>query len=384
MNEKKALVLTYHVKDCTRVGGFHSFIDFLCQDGYDVDWITIPMSSSWIIRHNDKENAKNFINLLRGIEFENRGSYVRHFSVPVWLPARIAKFFNKKLGNHYWPAWKKIKKRLLNKYDVILVEGSACQYADDIKRDYPNAQIIYRPSDVLSMFSNVPNPEELEKRMILVADITLCVDETSLIYYKKLAGDKSRVEILRNPITTENDIKELQLYKPQIREKLLVTYIGVSYVDFELVEYAARKNTSAMFVMVGPFGMKSHDNIIYTGTLSKLEYEEYLKKSCVGINPLNSKMIQSEKGITVGYTRKIINYMKYLMPIVATCSSNYLNVDGFFCVENKEKFSNKIAECLRYSSVDREKLRDGYLYAMRIFSKEESRRKFLSIVHNGK
>ena len=146
------------------------------------------------------------------------------------------------------------------------------------------------------------------------------------------------------------------------------------------MEYAASKNKNAKFIMIGPSDGESHDNVLYTGTLTADQYLPYLEKACIGINPLSADMIHCEKGMLVGYTRKIVNYMKYLMPIVATCSSNYLNIDGFFCVNTKEEFSEKITECLKYTPEDREKLREGYLKAMSVFSEEESKRHFYEII----
>ncbi|MCR5592152.1 MAG: hypothetical protein K6F79_00205 [Saccharofermentans sp.] len=378
-NKKKALVLTYHVKNCTRIGGFHLFIDFLCQAGYDVDWVPVTMSSTWIIAHNDKENLRNFIELCKGIQFEQHESLVRHFSVPVWIPAKIAKMLKMPLGNHYWPKWKKLRKRLADSYDVILVEGTACQYADDLKTAFPQSKIIYRPSDILCMFSDVPSPELIEKRMIEVADVTLCVDELCLSYYKGISGEDSRLSILRNPITTDEDIENAKNWIPQSSEEPLVVYLGVSYIDKDIVEYTAERNRSAKFVIIGPSG-ESHDNVIYTGPLKESEFIGYLEKACIGISPLRNDMIHEEKGISIGYTRKIIKYMRYLMPIVATCSENYLNIDGFFCVNSKEEFSEKVSDCLKYTIDDREKLRKAYLYAMSVFSENESRKEFLSFL----
>lgn len=380
MSDKKALVLTYHVKNCSRVGGFHRFIDFLCQDSYDVDWVTLTVSVSWLFKKNDRENAKNFFDLWRGIDFERFGSHVRHFGPPIWVPAKIARMFKLELGKYYWPKWGKIRKKLLDHYDVILVEGIACQYAEDLKRDFPNSRLLYRPSDILRMFSDVPDPDGLEKKMIGVADATLCVDETGLNYYKRIAGQNARIDILRNPITTEKDIQTAREFKPVIENKKTVVYVGVSYFDVSLVEYAASLNKEALFIMIGPLNGKTHDNIVYTGALSESEYSEQLKKASVGISPLNPEMIHKEKGIAVGYTRKIINYMKYLMPVVATCSTNYFKVGGFFCVDSKDEFANKIAECLTFTLDDREKLREQYLFVLEAFSEGKSKERFLEYV----
>ena len=374
--KKKALVLTYHVKNCTRLGGFHYFINFLTRAGYYVDWVTLTVSSSWIIKNNDKENPKNFFDLWRGFSFKQNEVVVRQFTSPVLIPAKIAKIFHLSLANHYWPQWERLRKRLQNDYDVILVEGVACQYASELRYDYPLAKILYRPSDILSMFSSVPEPEQYEKRMISVSDYTLCVDETSVKYYKGIGADASKLKILRNPITTKEDIDFLNNYIPPENDKLCILYIGVSYIDAEIVQYAASHNPEATFIMVGPLSGKTHDNIIYTGTLEKREYEKFFSKSCIGINPLNNDMIDTNKGIAVGYTRKIINYMKYLMPVVATCSKNYLDVPGFFCVNSKEEFSDKISELLTKDINYRESLRDGYQRVLRVFSEEDSEREF--------
>lgn len=377
---KKVLVITYHVKNCIRIGGFHYFIKFLIENNYDVDWVTVPVSISWILKRSDRENFRNFFDLVKGIEYVENNSLIRHFTVPLWIPAKLAKKLKFKIGDQFWPKWDKLKKRLSLNYDVILVEGVGCQYAKNLKMDYPKARILYRPSDILSTFSSVSNPEKLEKKMIYIADKTLCVDEACVKYYKSIADKEAQIEILRNPITRSEDINIVKNFLPCISNKFSAVYVGVSFVDIQYVEYAAKNNPDTIFYLIGPFNKVSHDNIIYTGILSESKYEKYLKNANVGIVPLNSKLIDNSKGILPGYTRKIINYMKYLLPIVATCSSNYLNIPGFFCVDTKEEFSSKITETLKYSIKDREKLREGYMYAMNVFSETEAKKNFMEYV----
>ena len=375
MSNRKALVITYHVKNCVRLGGIHFFIRYLTQAGYDIDWVTGTVSVSWLLKRGDRSNARNFIDLVRGISWEENNTLIRHFAVPVWIPARIARLLGMELGKYHYPRWEKLRKRLRDSYDLILAEGVACQYAEQLRTDYPRARIIYRPSDALKTFTSFPDPERLELDMIKASDLVCCVDENHMNYYKSLAAGEVRqqekIKLLRNPLTTQADIEFAENFTPSQNEPSVV-YVGVSYVDHQLASYAASHNKDAAFYMIGPAG-KSHDNVVYTGMLSEEEYEKYLFRASVGITPVNLP-------IAYGYTRKIIKYMKYLLPIAATCSDNYLNAPGFFCADTKEEFSQKISEFLKYSPEDREKLREGYLRVMKVFSQEEARRKFLEYI----
>lgn len=378
--EKNALVITYHVKNCQRVGGFHYFIKYLEEFSYNVDWVTCPVSLSWIFHNNDKENFKNFVDLWRGISFKENDVTVFHFSAPLFIPAKLAKLLKMKTGENYWPSWKRLKKKLKPVYDIILIEGVGCQYAADYKKDYPSAQIIYRPSDILETFSNAANASLLERQMIGLSDITACVDENQVKYYVNHGVDHTKLSILRNPMSTQKDIIFLQNWFPAESKQKSVVYIGTSFVDLDLIEYAATQNNEAEFIVIGPFERNSHDNVKYLGSMSKEEYIPYLESSSVGISPVRA----SNSKIVYGYTRKILTYMCYLLPIVTTCSDNYLNVKGFFVAQNADEFSQLIKTALTYSVQDRIALRDGYTEVMKTFLEDKCKSQFHNIISNNK
>ena len=112
MNNKNALVITSHVKNSILLGGFHYFVKYLTGAGYDVDWVTNPVSITWLFRHEDKANPSNFLDLWRGISWQENDTTIRHFAVPVWIPAKVAKMLGMKLGVYFWPRWEKLRKRL--------------------------------------------------------------------------------------------------------------------------------------------------------------------------------------------------------------------------------------------------------------------------------
>lgn len=377
---KNALVITYHVKNCKRKGGFHYFIKYLEELSYCIDWVTCPVSLSWALCHNDRENMNNLIGLWKGIHFTERDAKVYHFASPVFLPARLAELLKMKLGRNYWPKWKRIRKRLKAAYDVILVEGVGCQYAQDLKNNYPDAQIIYRPSDILKTFSNAPNADMLEIAMIKTADRTLCVDENQLAYYKKLIKKDGRLKVLRNPLASKENIKIIKSWKPSGSQHKTVIYIGVSFVDLDMIEYAASQNGIAEFLVIGPFSRTSHDNIKYLGSLEKKQYITYLETANVGICPIKSQ----HENVFYGYTRKIIQYMQYLMPIVATCSDNYLNVAGFKVAHGADEFAKFVGDALTYTTEDRIQLRDGYLKVIELFLEDKCRNQFFECLNSKK
>lgn len=383
-DDDNALVITYHVKNCQRVGGFHYFINYLEKLSYDIDWVTCPVSLSWILHRNDRENFKNFMDLWRGIAFEENNVQVRHFSAPVFMPAKIARVFGMEIGYHYWPAWEKLRKRMKPEYDMILVEGVGCQYAFEMRKSFPKAKIVYRPSDILETFSDVPGAFLLEKGMIETADITLCVDEIQQKYYKSRGLQEQPIEILRNPLCTENDMEFVRGWMPEDVAQKTVVYVGISGVDLEMIEYAASQIKNATFVVVGPFDRKSHDNIVFLGSLSNKEFLPIVEKSSVGINPILENVFDKQNQLAVGYTRKIIRYMKYLLPVVTTCSCNYLNLDGFYVAKDKDEFCRYVNKALQYSAEERINLRLGYMKAMELFLNHKVEQRFEEIVLGGR
>lgn len=375
MSNKKALVITYHLKNCKRVGGFHRFIDYFIQLGYDVDWVTSPVSSTWIFHNRDRENAFNFFQLAKGIAYKEKGVNIRHFSVPLWIPARIKMLLGLEQGYHYWPKWSKLRRKLQDNYDVIFFEGVGCQYVDYLKHDYPSARIIYRPSDVLETFCKCSDAIEIEKKAIELADCTLCVDENEKKYYTNRIAGSPKIEILRNPLSDDEDIERLKHFHPCGIENKTVVYLGVSFVDLKCIEYAARNNRDAEFIIIGPNKQQNHDNVTYTGSLNKKEYSEYLKKASVGISPI--VMNDSDtKDIVYGYTKKIISYMTYLLPVVTTRGSNYLNLPGFYNAETIEEFSDYVSKALDISCAERERFRENYLEAVELFSERKCYKDF--------
>lgn len=372
----KALVLTYHVMNSKRKGGFHDFISFLNQDGYEIDWVTSTMSSTWLFRNDDRENPYNFFKLWKGHKVIENGNVINHFAVPVFIPARIAKKFRMKVADHYWPSWNKLRHRLSCDYDVILVEGVGCQYGKEIRGAYPNAKIIYRPSDVLKSFSNAKTPELLEREMIDASDITFCVDENQRDYYGRIGANVEKLAILRNPLCTTASKSFLETYMPPNITKKTAIYIGTSFVDLNLLEKAAAHFPDVVFVVVGPFSNRSHDNVVYKGALAESEYRPLLERAWVGLSPLTSDTFY-KSGNRFGYTRKIIQYMQYLLPIVATYSSNYMNADGFFTADSEDEFLIMLGEALSFSLDRRINLREDYLRIVKEFDEETVRNKLL-------
>ncbi len=380
--QQTALVLTYHVKNSKRVGGFHYFITFLQRAGYNVDWVTLPVSITWLLRRNDRENAKNFISISKGYSLTDGNSEIRCFSTPILIPAKMARVLKMRLGDEYWPRWDQLRKKLRNRYDLILFEGVACQYAEMLKRDYPNAKVIYRPSDVLATFSQMPCPEKMEINAINQSDVTACVDENEIKYYKQIGAEEKKLMVLHNPLTSCNDITFLKSFVPKNNNPIkTVVYMGVSFCNFEYIEFAAQQNKECVFYIIGPFNRKSHDNVMYTGSMTREEYEKIIMCADVAIAPNTETSYKAKYEIRYGFTGKIITYMKFLLPIVATCSSNYLNVDGFFCVDTKEEFSKRISKCLKYSSEDRLNFRDGYLRAMKCFLESQVEKDFSNMIN---
>ena len=171
---------------------------------------------------------------------------------------------------------------------------------------------------------------------------------------------------------------------PENMAQKTVVYVGISNVDLEMIEYAASQIKSATFIVVGPFGRKSHDNIMFLGSLSNKEFMPIVEKSSVGISPVLEKVFDKQDKLVAGYTRKIIHYMKYLLPVVMTCSCNYLNLEGFYVAKDKDEFCRYVNKALQYSAEERIHLRLGYMKAMELFLNHKVEQQFEEIVLGGR
>lgn len=359
---KTALVITFHLKNEKRRGGFHFWIDTLLKNGYDVDWVTSPVNPSWIFKNTDRENIKNFFTLLSGVYYIKYGHTAKNFAVPFIIPGKIKKILGLSDNSLNYTNWNNLHKKLRDKYDIILLEGVACKYADDIKREYKDSKIIYRPSDIFSTLYNVEDADDIDCNMIQKSNITLCVDENQINYYKNLGVKNDKLKIMRNPLSTDDDIDFLKNYNPVSSNN--VVYIGVSFCDLDYIEYAAKLNSNLNFYIIGPFNKKSHDNIVYTDPLTKNEFESYLINAQVAIAPVKP----TSKFNLYGYTGKIIMYMKYLLPIVTTNFSNYLGVKGIYNTESEEEFSSRLTELSHMTVDERKKLKNDYLRVLNNFT----------------
>ncbi len=374
---KKALVITFHLKNCKRLGGFHTFIDLLMKNGYDVDWLTTNVNASWILRNTDRENAHNLFTTWKGIDFEKYGSKCHHFSVPFLIPGKIKKILGLTKYELNYSKWNRIKKRLQNNYDVILVEGSGAQYGADLRRDYPNAKILYRPSDILCTVINDANADEIEFKMMQNSDVTLCVDENQINYYKTYISKDIKYDLLRNPLCNDDDVRKLKEFNLGAESSTRnVVYVGVSFLDTDLVEGAASVIKDANFYIIGPFEKKSHDNIVYTGPLHNKFLNKYLESACVGISPID----RTRDHVLYGYTGKIILYMKHLLPIVATNTSNYLDVNGIKVATDLDTFVQYIQSFLNYKISDRMSLKEEYIKTLEEFNVKNTERKLISVL----
>ena len=370
--DKNALVMSFHLKNGKRKGGFHFWIDTLLKNGYSVDWVTMPMNLSWIFKNTDRENFRNFFSLLFGINYTKYNHIAKNFAVPFIIPGKFKTFLGLSNDSLNYASWERIHKKLDDHYDIVLVEGVACKYADELKQCYKDSKIIYRPSDIFATFCPVDDADDIECNMIKKSHVTLCVDENQLNYYKELGIEGSKLKILNNPLSNDEDISFLKNYSPVSSNN--VVYVGVSFCDFEYIEYAAKLNHNLSFYVIGPFNMKSHDNIVYTGPLSKNEFESYLLNAKVAIAPVK---LTSNFNL-YGYTGKIILYMKYLLPIVATNFSNYLEVKGIYNVKSKEEFSSQISILSQVSIDYRERLRKDYLKVLEKFTYVSAEKKFVN------
>ncbi|QQO09801.1 glycosyltransferase [Breznakiella homolactica] len=195
---------------------------------------------------------------------------------------------------------------------------------DKIKKRFPGAKIVYRPSDPM-VYGGVPERvKKLERIMLFAADLVLLVNEEGLSAYRKeLPEFDCRVsyKILSNGIDIESYKKSYPV--PDIlRRNNTILYVGAWGVEWELLFRAADATPDFNYIVVCPnyppkqIKKKSlqYKNLLYVPGIPPAEVPAWITNCSVVMVPYETGFYEDRP---LGITAKYYQAMAAGKPIVA-------------------------------------------------------------------
>ncbi|MBQ6568181.1 MAG: hypothetical protein IJL80_14125 [Treponema sp.] len=257
----KIVFITSHNWDTRRQGGFHKLAEAACRAGLETVFFSFPRPYYGLLLKREQLNAEVIKKLSAGVRYElEEGREILNVTFPTFripdacgkvVPACIMNF----LLRHSLGSFRSFAKKFLYGTDCFVFEScEGIAFVDKIRKLFPNAKIIYRPSDPL-VYATVPErTKALEHNMLLKADKALLVNEEGLAAYRRTVPEfdqKVNYTMLPNGVDLAPYMRRYPEPEP-IKGKKSIVYVGAWGVEWPLLYRAAEELPRLHFFVVCP------------------------------------------------------------------------------------------------------------------------------------
>ena len=356
----KITYITSHHWDTKRQGGFHKFAEFTASQGIETVFFSFPRPYYGYFMNREQLNKPLLTMLNKGkvYEVENGKSLLNVTFSTLRLPDGITKFFPDCVANflltHAFRSFKKFARKYFYNTDCFVFEScEGVALLPKIKKLFPNAKIIYRPSDPM-VYASVPNRvKKLEQKMLYNADLNLIVNNEGLKTYKENIPDfeeKVKYQLLSNGVDISSYEKTYDC--PELLKKEnTVLYVGAWEVEWRLMFEAAEKLSDCNFVVVCPNypsddiqnKIKQYQNLFYIPGISPKEVPAWITNCSVVMVPYVTDFYKERP---LGITAKYYQAMAAKKPIVAYCDTPKLKCAGVSVTYTFEDFISEVKKAV--------------------------------------
>lgn len=358
MKIKKITFITAHNWLTKRLGGFHKFAEAACEAGMETIFFSFPRPYYALFMKDELYNRDSICMLKKGIAYNIAGSPLKNITLQTMrLPDKFGKFIpdallNKLLTTSLVP-FKTFAKKWLAGTDVFVFESNdGIALLDKIKKNFPSAKIVYRPSDPLMCDGAKSRYIKNEERILRRSDLSLLVNDGSINIYKKHIPD-FETSINYKVLTNGVDIEPFEQKYPcpnELNKKNNILYIGAWKPDWDLVFESAIKNQDLNFTIICPNQpssfikekIKEIDNLTYIPGIMPAEIPQWMTNCDVFMVPYNKEDGSRISGITAKYFQA----MAAKKPIVAYYDTPLLNGLGIPVTHSYEEFIKEIRNSL--------------------------------------
>ena len=360
---KKIVFITTHNWDTRRQGGFHKFAEATALAGIDTVFFSFPRPYYGYLMKREQLNPQVIRTLKKGVRYEVGQGAVLNVTFPTLrlpdaagrlLPDWLMNFLLKKsLGS-----FKSFARKFLAESDCFVFEScEGVAFVDKIRALFPQARIIYRPSDPL-VYASVPERvRALERHILYTADLSLIVNQEGVEAYRASVPDfdqRVAYKVLSNGIDLDSYKKEYPV-PPQLDKPNTVLYVGAWEAEWPLLFEAAERLADYNFVVVCPNypadkilnQVEAVENLTYVPGIKPDQVPAWITNCSVVMVPYVTDFYKDRP---LGITAKYYQAMAASKPIVAYCDTPKLTEVGVAVTYSYEDFITAIQQALAKGS----------------------------------
>lgn len=355
----KITFITTHNWDTKRQGGFHKFAEATAAAGIETVFFSFPRPYYGLFMNREQLN-KNVINSLKkGYHYDFNGHDILNVTFPTLrlpdstgkiLPAAFMNF----LLTHSFRSFKIFCKKFLAGTDCFVFEScEGVAFIDKLKKLFPEAKMIYRPSDPMVYASIPERVKKMERNILYKADLSLIVNNEGLEAYRKFVPDfDNRVNytVLSNGIDIDSYTKSYSC--PELLQKQnTILYVGAWEVEWQLLFKAASENPDYNYIVVCPNypsqeiqnKVSSTENLFYVPGIKPTEVPAWITNCSVVMVPYVTDFYKDRP---LGITAKYYQAMAAHKPIVAYCDTPKLSDAGVDVTYTYEDFIQAVQKAV--------------------------------------
>lgn len=352
----KIVYITSHHWDTKRQGGFHKFAEFSADNGMETIFFSFPRPYYGYFMNREQLNPSLLKKLNKGKIYKtDSGNNILNITFSTFrIPDGIAKFLPDFIVNwlliHSFKRIDKFLNHFFYNADFFVFEScEGIALLEKIRKTFPNARIIYRPSDPM-VFAEVPKRvKKLEEKILKTADMNFIVNEEGLEAYKRSIPnfDSSvKYQLLSNGIDIESYLKKYD--KPvALQKENTLLYVGAWDIEWNLIFNAAKQTPKFNYIVVCPNSpsnkiiseIKKFSNIDYIPGIKPSEVPAWITNTDVIIVPYKTDFYKDRP---LGITAKYYQAMAAEKPIVAYSDTPKLKDVGITVTYNYEDFIEAI------------------------------------------
>lgn len=364
----KIVFITSHNWDTKRLGGFHKLAEAACRAGLETVFFSFPRPYYGLLLKREQLNAEVIKKLSAGAVYElKEGRRILNVTFPTFripdacgkvVPACVMNF----LLRHSLRSFRGFARKFLAGADCFVFEScEGIAFVDKIKKLFPQAKIIYRPSDPL-VYASVPaRTKALEKNMLLKADRVLLVNSEGLEAYRQVIpgfDQKVSCTILPNGVDLAPYMRRYS--EPEaLKGKKGIVYAGAWGVEWELLYRAAGELPKLHFFVICPNypdkavlnRVEKIPNLTYIPGIPSGEVPAWITNCTAVMVPYVTDFYRDRP---LGITAKYYQAMAAHKPIVAYSDTEKLAAVGVRVTYRYEDFIQAVREAAaeKYRSYD--------------------------------
>lgn len=366
MDVKKITFITYHNWKTKRHGGFHQFAEYTCKQGIETVFFSFSRPYYILFKNEERLNYKVFKLLNNGCYYNIGGHNLLNvtwstLALPGFLRKFVSSEINEWLMCHSFTPFKKIVEKWLKNTDCFVFEScDAVFLLNLIKKYFPKAKIIYRPSDPLVEFSNEEYAIAAEKRLIAKADKILLVNNESLAVYAEKFPDvynKDKFYVVSNGVDISVYLKKYEC-PDELKWPKTALYIGASLIDWELIIMAAQQLPDIRFIIITPnkpinkvlARTKSISNLLYISGISPSQVPKWVTNASMILQPFSSTSQYCNKK-SLGLTAQNYKAIAAQKTIITHQIPMHLSKYGLITTNTYQDFIDAIAKNINNNKV---------------------------------